>query len=104
MLDFDFEVIDETYIATDRKVAASVHNSTSGGTNGTAPTFAQAVTAWWLGSPKMFQYQVLRPLQSNTYPLTGNEMARRIVFRGDAMVMSRFVVIDPRHGCLVFPW
>lgn len=103
-LDFDFEVVDATYIAIDRAVAASVHNATAGGANGTAPTFAQAVTAWWLGSPKAFQYQVLRPLQSNTYPLTGDEMSRRIVFRGDAMVMSRFVVVEPRAGVLVFPW
>ena len=69
----------------------------------TAITLANAKNTWALGSPEGIQYQVLRPLITNTYPLTGDEMAQRIVFRGDAMVMSRFVVINPRHWFLGLP-
>ena len=102
-LDFDFDIVDMTYLGSDRLASSCVHNTTNG-TTGTAPTAAQSKTAWLLMSPKMVQYQVLRPIATNTYPLTGDEMARRIVFRGDCMVMSRFVMVDPRHSCLVLPW
>ena len=103
-LDFDFDIVDATYLATDRlSNGLGYHNTTTGGTMA-AVTAANSKLAWWLGSPKAFEYQVLTPLQVRTYPIMGNEMARRIVFRGDCLVMSRFVVIDPRHCCLVLPF
>ena len=103
-LDFNFEVVDATYIGLDRlSNGLGQHNASTGGTMA-AVTAANAKLAWVLMSPKMFEYQVLTPLQTRTYPIMGNEMSKRIVFRGDALVMSRFVVIDPRHGCLVLPF
>jgi hypothetical protein len=103
MLPFSFEIVNMTYQWIDRLATLGNHNTVTGGTMA-KPSFANASNAWMLMNPEGFQYQVLRPIATNTYPLTGDEMSKRIVFRGDAMVMSRFVVVDPRNAFLALPY
>ena len=103
LLPFTFEIVNSTYQGIDRLATLGSHNATTGGTVA-KPSFANASNSWLLMNPDGFEYQVLRPIATNTYPLTGDEMAQRIVFRGDAMVMSRFVVVDPRNAFLALPY
>jgi hypothetical protein len=105
-LDFSFDVVDATYLATDRASNGTGVHAVGGPTTGSmaAVTAANSKLIWHLMSPKTWEYQVLTPLQTRTFPITGQEMKKRIVFQGDALVMSRFVCIDPRHSCMVLPF
>jgi len=99
---YSISLQDMTYLATDRMLLAG--KTYSGGAKAAVATEAIAKKAWLFGQPrKSFTYEVLQALTSRTLPLTADDYKRRIVFRGDALVMSRFFVKEPRYTYLSQP-
>jgi hypothetical protein len=79
-------------------------------TNNTPPTAANSGSNsadgfWMLVSKKhtFIQYEPWIPIRPNVYPLTGTDLARRIGMRGDGMVASRFVTLEPRAAQVHLP-
>lgn len=93
---------DFTYITTDRMLLTG--KTYTGGTKAAVASEAIAKKAWLFGNPKKsFTYEVLQALSSRTLPLSPDDYKHRVVFRGDAIVMSRFVVVEPRYTYLSQP-
>lgn len=53
---------------------------------------------WMLISKKHLfaQHELWIPVQPRTFPLSGQDMAKRIAMRGDVIIGSRFVTLEPR--------
>lgn len=61
-------------------------------------TSGSADNIWFLVSKKhlYMQHELWIPVQPRTFPLSGSDMAKRIGMRGDVIIGSRFVTLEPR--------
>lgn len=61
-------------------------------------TTGSADNIWYLQSTKhnYMQHELWYPITPRTFLLSGTDMARRIAMRGDVIIGSRFVTLEPR--------
>jgi hypothetical protein len=68
-------------------------------------TSGSADNLWMLISKKhlFMQHELWIPVQPRTFILSGTDMARRIGMRGDVIIGSRFVTLEPRAAQINLP-
>jgi hypothetical protein len=69
------------------------------------PLTGNADGFWMLESEKhtFMQYEPWVPIRSEIWPLTGDELARRVAMRGGSYVASRGTIIEPRAAQVNIP-